>query len=40
MKHVKSATRPQIPVKATAWDPYQEKKSYILAPFCPNGFTK
>ncbi len=36
MKHVKSATK-QTPVKAQVHDPYQEKKDYVLGPFCPDG---
>jgi len=40
MKHVKSTTRKPAVKLAAVFDPYQEKKDYALAPFCPDGFTK
>jgi hypothetical protein len=40
MKHVKLATK-LAPVKAQVFNPYQDKKNYILGPFCADGtFTK
>ncbi|HUW61397.1 MAG TPA: hypothetical protein VMZ06_10355 [Candidatus Bathyarchaeia archaeon] len=40
MKHVKSTTR-QTPVKAQAFNPYQEKKGRLFGPFMADGtFTK
>lgn len=40
MKHVKSTTRKTAVKPAVVFDPYQHKKDYALAPFCPEGFDK